>query len=727
MLNPIQPHTTGYVTRDGVKVYYEVFGQGDITVMLHPSWSIAHSLVWRLTAPYLSRFYRVIRWDGRGNGKSDRPAGPEHYHEEEFVKDAVAILDATQTEKCVSVSFSGGGRWNLLLTAEHPERVLGCAFYSPAIPLAEETSDRKSSPFVEKLDSTEGWAKFNKFFWTSSRENFENFAQWFNEQVQSHPHSTLPIELQTDWALETDGQTLVYTVAGWKMTRDRALELCKKVTCPVFVLHGEEDKIRNVQQGITLAEATQAELVLAETGAHGVAFRYPIWSNNLLHDFIERKCTGHLPRKLTVKKWKPSMKQPKRVLIVCSPIGLGHARRDLAVVNELRKLRPDVKIEWLTKTPVDKVILPLGEVIHPASQQLIDEIQWVEQQAGDHFFPNFPVFRNLDAVNTYNFHVYQEMMEREHFDLVVADQGWDIDFFYFEHPELKRAPYVWATDLIGWLPTLEDDDEPFDPLRPRIKGRAYEQYLVKDYNEEMISRMERFPNVRDMSLYFGEEEDIPDESFGEGLPRFRDWIPKWFDFGGYVLGYDPAQHANKAELRRELGYGPNEKVVICAVGGTNTGANLLRKCIEAFPEAKRKIPELRMIVVAGPRIDLKELPQPAPGCEVKGYVESLYRHMAACDLGIVHGGLTQNMDLVANNVSAITIPLVRHYEQDVFVRHRLKNYGAGHYLDYRKLRGPDGPKIIGEAMVEELTRTRAPFKKVTDHAERFAKKLTSLL
>jgi pimeloyl-ACP methyl ester carboxylesterase len=70
-----QPVVDGYVERDGVKVFYEVFGQGEPTVLLLPTWSIVHSRVWKLQVPCLARHYRVVTLDGRGNGRSDRP-GP---------------------------------------------------------------------------------------------------------------------------------------------------------------------------------------------------------------------------------------------------------------------------------------------------------------------------------------------------------------------------------------------------------------------------------------------------------------------------------------------------------------------------------------------------------------------------------------------------------------------------------------------------------------------------
>ena len=73
-----------------------------------------------------------------------------------------------------------------------------------------------------------------------------------------------------------------------------------------------------------------------------------------------------------------------------------------------------------------------------------------------------------------------------------------------------------------------------------------------------------------------------------------------------MTGFEPI--ADREKLRAELGYGPREQVCIVTVGGSGVGGHLLRRVIEAFPQAKANVPELRMVVVAGPRIDPASLP-----------------------------------------------------------------------------------------------------------------------
>ena len=74
------PDDEGYVEREGVRVFYEVYGDGEPTVFLLPTWSIVHSRYWKMQIPYLARHFRVLTFDGRGNGKADRPSGIARLH-----------------------------------------------------------------------------------------------------------------------------------------------------------------------------------------------------------------------------------------------------------------------------------------------------------------------------------------------------------------------------------------------------------------------------------------------------------------------------------------------------------------------------------------------------------------------------------------------------------------------------------------------------------------------
>src|SRR5207342_1300630 len=224
----------GYVERDGVKIFYEVFGSGEPTVLLLPTWSIIHSRQWKMQIPYLSRHCRVITFDGRGNGRSDRPTDAEAYAETEFAADAIAVLDATETPREIIVGFSMGAQRALLLAANHPDRDEAAAFIGPSYQVGgEPVPARTVYEWEGELDADEGWAKYNRWYW---RRDYRGFLEFFLSQAFIEPHSTKPIEDCVDWGLETTAETLGLTQLAPDLTPEELRELASRVRCPVLVM-----------------------------------------------------------------------------------------------------------------------------------------------------------------------------------------------------------------------------------------------------------------------------------------------------------------------------------------------------------------------------------------------------------------------------------------------------------------------------------------------------------
>jgi pimeloyl-ACP methyl ester carboxylesterase/predicted glycosyltransferase len=684
------PDDSGYIERDGVRLHYEVYGSGEPTVFLLPTWSIIHSRHWKMQIPYLARHCRVLTFDGRGNGLSDRPESG--YEAREFADDALAVMDATATERATLVSLSLGAQRALLLAAEQPERVDGAVFICPAVPLGKGPAGR-SHPWNEELDTDEGWAKYNRYYWL---KDYRGFLEFFFSQMFTEPHSTKPIEDCVSWGLETDAQTLIATQLADSLGKDAVRELADRVRCPVLVIQGSEDGITGPGRGIALAEATGGELVMLEGSGHGPHVRDPVKVNTLLREFA-------LPSRPPAR-WVRGKSRRKRALYVSSPIGLGHAQRDAAIAHELRQLHPDLEIDWLAQHPVTKVLEARGERIHPASAQLSNESSHIESESAEHDLHCFQAIRRMDEILLANFMVFHDLVREHDYDLWIGDEAWELDYYLHENPEQKSAAYVWLTDFVGWLP-MED-------------GGDHESFLTADYNAEMIEHIARFPRVRDRAVFVGNADDIVPDDFGPNLPPIREWTEEHYDFAGYVTGFDPGRLGD----RGALGYRDDERVCIVTVGGSGVGAHLLRRVIAAFPEAKERVPDLRMVVVAGPRIDPESLPR-HDGLEVRAYVHDLYRHLAASDLAIVQGGLTTAMELTASRRPFLYFPLRHHFEQNFHVRHRLQRYGAGRCMDFDS----DGPSEIAAAIAQEIGR-EVDYRPVeTDGARRAAALIAELL
>ena len=677
-----------------MRVGYEVFGSGEPTLLLLTSWAIVHKRQWKAQVPYLARRFRVITTEGRGNGDADRPASDSAYDDREYVEDAVAVLDATGTDRAVAIGLSLGGRHALQLAAWHPERVVGVVAIGAALPWPLPPG------FEDVREEPTGWEKSNRRYW---RTDYRGWVEFFMSQVVTEPHSSKQYEDLVGWGLETDAETLLHTVPGLMAPDvDAAEQVCRAVRCPVLVVHGDRDHVVPYSTGVALADWTGASLVTIQGGGHAPPVREPVRINLLLRDFVLSLAP---PRPLR-SQWVPARARRRRALFISSAIGLGHARRDVDIATELRQLHPDLEIDWLAQHPVTEVLAERHERVHPASRWLASESDHIESEAGEHDLHAFQAIRRMDEILVANFHVMQDLVDSEHYDLVVADEGWDVDHFLHENPELKASPYVWLTDFVGWLPMPD--------------GGAGEAALTADYNAEMVEHIARYPRLRDRSVFVGNPADLVTDPLGPGLPSVRDWTMAHYDFAGYVGGTGPP--VDREAVRAELGWRQDEQICVVSAGGSGVGMHLLRRVAQAFPYAVQQRPELRMVVVTGPRIDPASVPVPV-GVERMGYVRDLSRLFAACDVAIVQGGLTTTMELVAYQRPFLYFPLGHHFEQQVHVPHRLAQYRAGTRLDYLT----STPESIGRALVEALDRPVQSLSVETDGARRAAALIAELL
>jgi pimeloyl-ACP methyl ester carboxylesterase/predicted glycosyltransferase len=711
--------TEGFVECDGVKIHYEVYGETGPTILLLPTWTIVHKRLWKAQLGYLARHFRVVTYDGPGNGRSDRPLTPAPYAQSAQVAYTIAVLDATGTDRAVVVGLSKAANWGLQLAADHPRRVHGLVLIGASVTLTPRSEERvraatlapapadlPSSRVPEvQPDPPSQWVKYNTGYW---RERYDDFAWFFLGQCFSERRSTKQIEDGVGWALETTGEVLATEHEAGYPESDEVRDWASRISCPVLLIHGDDDRVSPLARSEKLAELTRGELVVLEGGGHIPLARDPVLVNLMINEFAGRFRPQAPAPAYPRRSWPRWSHRPKRVLYLSSPIGLGHAQRDVAIARALRERHPDVQIDWLTQHPVTRVLEAAGERLHPASAWLANESAHIESEAVEHDLHCFEALRRMDEILINNFMVFHDVVTTEQYDLVVGDEAWDVDHFLHENPELKRFAYAWFTDFVGYLPMPD--------------GGRREALVAADYNAEMIDHIARYPRLRDRAIFVGGPDDIVDERFGEDLPMIREWTEANYDFSGYVTGFDPRALGDRDELRVELGYRPDERVCVVTVGGSGVGGDLLRRVVEAFPEAARRVPGLRMVVVAGPRIDLADLPT-VDGLEIRTFVPDLYRHLAACDLAIVQGGLTTCMELTAAGRPFIYVPLRHHFEQNFHVAHRLERHRAGRRMDYDTIT----PDSLAEAIVAELGRRTDYLPVATDGAARAAALLADLL
>ena len=247
-------------------------------------------------------------------------------------------------------------------------------------------------------------------------------------------------------------------------------------------------------------------------------------------------------------------------------------------------------MEWLTQSPVTDFLEQRGEKVHPASAHLASESAHIESESGEHDLHAFQAIRRMDEVLVNNFMVFDDLVSRESFDLWVGDEAWDLDHFLHENPELKRAPFVWMTDFVGWLPMPD--------------GGEREAFLTADYNAEMVEHVaqvpvtarpvgvRRRPRRRGRPAAGSEPAERPRVDQGAlRVRRLRD-------------GPTPRSGASATALRARLGYCRRTTWSAWSASAAPVSA---RTCCAAWlrrtTRRRRRIPNLRMVVVTGPRID----------------------------------------------------------------------------------------------------------------------------
>ncbi len=280
------PDTTGHVVRDGVNLGYEVFGHGDPTILLLPTWTIIHARFWKMQVPYLSRHFRVVTYDGPGNGESDRVTDPSRYTAEAYAADAVSVLDVTDTDRAVVVGLSKGARYGTRLAALHPDRVMGLALIGPAMALDKpllERADIADHFYLPYPDDPQGWDKYNLAYW---HDHYGDFLDHFFAQALSEPHSTKPREDSVGWGLET-GAGILEAEARSAEPDVPDLEIFAQVGCPVLVIHGTADRIQSYEVGVEAARLSNGALVTMNGSGHMPNVRDPVKVNLVLRKFVE--------------------------------------------------------------------------------------------------------------------------------------------------------------------------------------------------------------------------------------------------------------------------------------------------------------------------------------------------------------------------------------------------------------------------------------------------------
>jgi predicted glycosyltransferase len=391
----------------------------------------------------------------------------------------------------------------------------------------------------------------------------------------------------------------------------------------------------------------------------------------------------------------------KRILFVSGSIGLGHVARDIEIAGALRKLHPDVEISWMAESPASEVLEKAGEKLLPEASLLYSSNSVLEKSAKEYKANLVQWALHVRKGWAKNGQVYAKISQSYNFDLWIGDEPYDIMIAMEKNPSSKKVPFVVIYDFLGLDASTWN---PVDHIAAYMTNRLWTSFLTSE------------PPLADKSIFVGELEDVPNKSFGFMLPNRHKLAEKSINFVGYIVPQDIEEYKDKAKARRLLGYG-DEPLVLCSIGGTSAGKDLLDLCVEAYPLVKRRIPDLQMVLVCGPRVPVDSIRAPE-GVKVVGYLPNLYRHLGAADLCVVSGGGTITLELTALERPFLYFPLEQHFEQEVGVAGRCQRHRAGVKMTCSKTT----PESLSEAIFSNLGKS-VDFAKIPINGSKEAAKI----
>ena len=371
------PDSEGFVERDGVKVAYEVFGAGEPALVFAPTDPCPlPGLEGPGAVP--GQDARVVTIDPRGNGRSDRPESTAAYADTEFVADTIAVMDAAGVDRAVLVGICTSAWTTLLAAALHPDRVLGVVSIATWAPFLTPPSAVRAV-----YDFDEAWTPTRAGPRTTGTTGcgLARLRRVLLRRAAARAALDQAAGGLVGWAMETSAETTA--------VRRRAALLVQPRGDRGDPGPGELPGAGHPRRGRPLPAGGQRQRAgrrvagrrAADAGRRRAppAGREPVVVNRAIRDFADRFRPA--PAASSGRRtWTRPLNRPRRVLYLSSPIGLGHARRDLAIADELRKLGPASR--W-TGWPSTRSPSCCGgaEQIHPASAFLASESGHIESEA----------------------------------------------------------------------------------------------------------------------------------------------------------------------------------------------------------------------------------------------------------------------------------------------------------------------------------------------------------
>ena len=248
-----------YLDRDGVKVYYEVHGDGPAMLLTH-GYS-ASARMWEGQVQHFKDRYKVIVWDMRGHGRSDSPEDQALYTEEATVEDMAALLRACGADRGIIGGLSLGGYMSMAFNVAHPEMVSALMLFD-------------TGPGYRNPQGREAW-----------NETAYNRAKAFEERGLE----ALGGGAEVGVSAHTSAAGLAKAARGMLAQFDsRVIESLEGIKAPTLVLVGANDRAFLNATDYMAAKIPGATRVVIPDAGHAANIDQPEAFNRAVDEFLAK-------------------------------------------------------------------------------------------------------------------------------------------------------------------------------------------------------------------------------------------------------------------------------------------------------------------------------------------------------------------------------------------------------------------------------------------------------
>ena len=637
----------GIVERDGVRLHWEMLRRpASPTILLLPAWSIVHSRLWKAPGPvpgpplpghHLRRpRQRALRpaadaaaYDARRVRRRRRRRARRHRHRARRASPALSL----------------GGVWTRCSSRPRtPSASLGVVADRPGGPVLTppRPDARRVRPATRSSTTDEGWAKFNTPLLAARLPRLPGVLL-----RRDLPGAALD---EADRGLRRLGARHDAGDAGREpadlgrpapAASDGRGDCCRQVRCPVLSCTGRTTTSSRSSAASGVAELTGGELVALRGRGPRAAGARPGAVNLLLREFVDRVSGRPPPRR---GRGRAASRARSARCFVSSPIGLGHAWRDVAIADELRRAVPGPRDRVARAGSRSPTVLRARAARRSTrrARELASEAAHIDREAGEHDLHAFQALRRMDEILCANFMLFHDVVREERVRPLDRRRGLGARLLPAREPGAEDR----AVRLAHRLRRL-----PADAGGRRARGVPDRRLQRRDDRARRALPARARPRRSSSAT----PTTSSPSRFGPGCRRSATGREQHYDFAGYIPGFDPAR-STAPRCARELGYGERAGVrrlgrrlrrrrAAAAAGdrgGRRWRASACRTCGRSSSPA---------------RGSTRRRCRASTGVEVRGYVHELYRHLAACDVAVVQGGLTTTMELVAAGRPFVAVPL----------------------------------------------------------------------